>query len=92
MRVLLVEDEPETAKLLAKGLDRGRATRWMWRSTAWTAAASSSPRICDDLALRHAAGVEWLQLQQQIRKLGETPVLFLTTKDGIEDRLRGRAA
>jgi two-component system copper resistance phosphate regulon response regulator CusR len=30
----------------------------------------------------------WLLLQQ-IRQRGSTPVLFLTTKDGIEDRLRG---
>ena len=34
-------------------------------------------------------GLNGWQLLQQIRKLGETPVLLLTTRDGIEDRLRG---
>jgi two-component system copper resistance phosphate regulon response regulator CusR len=34
-------------------------------------------------------GLNGWQLLQQIRKLGDTPVLLLTTTDGIEDRLRG---
>ena len=33
-------------------------------------------------------GLNAWRLQQSIRKKGETPVLFLTTPEGIEDRLR----
>jgi two-component system copper resistance phosphate regulon response regulator CusR len=34
-------------------------------------------------------GLNAWKLQQAIRQKGETPVLFLTTPGGIEDRLRG---
>ncbi|MHC8289625.1 response regulator [Pseudomonas sp. XS1P51] len=89
MRVLLVEDEPEAAKLLAKGLSEasyavdvavnGMDGRRFIESGEYEL-------IILDVML---PGLNGWQLLQQIRKLGETPVLFLTTKDGIEDRLRG---
>ena len=89
MRVLLVEDEPETAKLLAKGLKEasylvdvalnGMDGRRFIESGEYQL-------IILDVML---PGLNGWQLQQQIRKLGETPVLLLTTEDGIEDRLRG---
>ena len=89
MRVLLVEDEPELASLLAKGLSEasyavdvavtGMAGRRFIESGEYEL-------IILDVML---PGLNGWQLLQQIRKLGDTPVLLLTTKDGIEDRLRG---
>ena len=89
MRVLFVEDEPETANLLANGLGEAGYTvdvalngmdgRRFIESGAYE-------MIILDVML---PGLNGWQLQQQIRKLGDTPVLFLTTRDGIEDRLRG---
>ncbi|MBV7511945.1 response regulator [Pseudomonas sp. PDM25] len=88
MRVLLVEDEPETAELLAKGLNEasysvdvavnGMDGRRFIESGEYEL-------IILDVML---PGLNGWQLLQQIRKLGDTPVLFLTTRDGIEDRLR----
>ncbi|SEC65893.1 two-component system, OmpR family, copper resistance phosphate regulon response regulator CusR [Pseudomonas mohnii] len=89
MRVLLVEDEPETAKHLANGLSEasyavdvavnGMDGRRFIESGEYEL-------IILDVML---PGLNGWQLLQQIRKLGETPVLLLTTRDGIEDRLRG---
>ncbi|AWM89654.1 response regulator [Pseudomonas sp. 31-12] len=89
MRVLLVEDEPEIAQRLANGLNEasyavdvalnGMDGRRFIESGEYQL-------IILDVML---PGLNGWQLQQQIRKLGDTPVLFLTTKDGIEDRLRG---
>ncbi|VVN84165.1 response regulator [Pseudomonas fluorescens] len=90
MRLLLVEDEPEAAKLLAQGLSEA--------SYAVDVAADGmqgrrfiEERPEYDLVILDVMlpGLNAWQLQQQIRKRGATPVLFLTTKDGIEDRLRG---
>jgi two-component system copper resistance phosphate regulon response regulator CusR len=89
MRVLLVEDEPETAKLLANGLSEA--------SYAVDVAVNGMDgrRFIEsgeyDLIILDVMlpGLNGWQLLQQIRKLGETPVLLLTTRDGIEDRLRG---
>ena len=89
MRVLLVEDKPGLAKLLANGLSEasfvvdvavnGMDGRRFIENGEYEL-------IILDVML---PGLNGWQLLQQIRKLGETPVLFLTTKDGIEDRLRG---
>jgi len=89
MRVLLVEHEPETAKRLAQGLSEasymvdvaanGMDGRRFVESGAYDL-------IILDVML---PGLNGWQLLQQIRQLGQTPVLFLTTTDGIEDRLRG---
>jgi two-component system copper resistance phosphate regulon response regulator CusR len=89
MRLLLVEDEPEIAKALAQGLseasytvdvaDNGMAGRRFIETVEYDL-------IILDVML---PGLNGWQLLQQIRQLGATPVLFLTTKDGIEDRLRG---
>ncbi|MEJ5058383.1 MULTISPECIES: response regulator [unclassified Pseudomonas] len=89
MRVLLVEDEPELAQLLANGLSEA--------SFAVDVAVHGMDgrRFIEDGTYEliildvMLPGLNGWQLLQQIRKLGDTPVLFLTTTDGIEDRLRG---
>jgi|SRR5207253_6075079 len=89
MRLLLVDDEPEVAKLLAQGLSEA--------SFAVDVAVDGMQgrRFIDeqpeyDLIVLDVMlpGLNAWQLLQQIRRRGATPVLFLTTRDGIEDRLR----
>lgn len=89
MRVLLVEDEPETARLLAKGLSEASYAVDMALNGMDGRRFIESGEyqlIILDVML---PGLNGWQLLQQIRKLGDTPVLLLTTTDGIEDRLRG---
>ena len=89
MRVLLVEHESETAQWMGRSLEEG----------GYTVEVAANGMA----ALRFVEGAEYdlvildvmlpgpnaWKLQQAIRQKGETPMLFLTTPDGIEDRLRG---
>lgn len=89
MRLLVVEDEAKTADFLAKGLrESGFAVDVALNGLdgRYFIEQQEYDLIILDVML---PGLNGWQLQQQIRKLGETPVLFLTTTDGIEDRLRG---
>lgn len=89
MRLLLVEYDLSTANLLAKGLgesgfmvdvaDNGLAGRHFVEEKAYDL-------IILDVML---PGLNGWQLLQLIRQRGNTPVLFLTARDAIEDRLRG---
>lgn len=89
MRLLLVEDEATTAELLAKGLGEAGFTvdvalngldgRYFIEQQAYDL-------IILDVML---PGLNGWQLLQLIRQRGTTPVLFLTARDAIEDRLRG---
>ena len=89
MRVLLVEDKPEDAKRLANGLNEASYAEDValngMDGRRYIESGEYALIILDVML----PGLNGWQLQQQIRKLGDTPVLFLTTKDGIEDRLRG---
>lgn len=90
MRLLLVEDEPELAKLLAKGLSEASyAVDVAVDGMQGRRLIEEQPEY--DLIILDVMlpGLNAWQLLQQIRQRGATPVLFLTTKDGIEDRLRG---
>ncbi|MFJ4132137.1 response regulator transcription factor [Pseudomonas sp. 2822-17] len=89
MQVLLVEDQPQLAQLMAQGLDEagfavevaanGMAAQRFVESTEYDL-------VILDVML---PGLNAWKLQQAIRHKGDTPVLFLTTPGGIEDRLRG---
>lgn len=89
MRVLLVEDEAKTAKFLAKGLGEsgfsvdvalnGLDGRYLIEQQAYDL-------VILDVML---PGLNGWQLLKLIRQRGATPVLFLTAKDAIEDRVRG---
>ena len=89
MQVLLVEDQPELAQHMAQGLSEagfgvevaanGMAAQRFVESTVYDL-------VILDVML---PGLNAWKLQQAIRQRGETPVLFLTTPGGIEDRLRG---
>ncbi|WP_282349518.1 heavy metal response regulator transcription factor [Pseudomonas sp. PS01301] len=89
MRVLLVEDEAKTADFLAKGLGEsgfsvdvalnGLDGRYLIEQQAYDL-------VILDVML---PGLNGWQLLKLIRQRGATPVLFLTAKDAIEDRVRG---
>jgi two-component system, OmpR family, response regulator len=90
MRVLVVEDEKKLGELLGRGLreegyaadvaDRGEAALWMARAVDYDA-------IVLDVML---PGVDGFDVCRRLRQDGVwTPVLMLTARDAIEDRVTG---
>lgn len=93
MRVLVVDDEPNLTELLSMAL---RYEGWEVRTAATGQAAVRAARefrpdaVALDMMLPDLDG---LQVLRRIR--GEdptTPVLFLTAKDAVEDRVAGLTA
>ena len=90
MRILVVEDEAKTAAYLRKGLaesgfvvevaDRGEAGLQM-------ALRGSYDLIILDVGLPERDG--WSILEELRREGTQTPVLFLTARDQVRDRVRG---
>jgi two-component system OmpR family response regulator len=89
MRVLVVEDEPELLSILARGLrEEGYAVdeaadgeEGLYKAVTWEYDA-----IVLDLMLPKLDGWGVLSRLRQKRK---TPVLILTARDAIKDRVRG---
>ena len=90
MRVLIVEDEERTAALVRRGLrergiaadlaGRGEDAVWMTRATAYDA-------VVLDVML---PGIDGFETCRQLRDQGTwAPVLLLTARDGVEDRVAG---
>jgi two-component system, OmpR family, response regulator len=90
VRVLVVEDEKKLGELLGRGLreegyaadvaDRGEAALWMAQAVDYDA-------IVLDVML---PGVDGLDVCRRLRRDGVwTPVLMLTARDAIEDRVSG---
>jgi len=89
MRVLVVEDEPDLLAILAQALredgyavdtaDNGRDA--LFKATAWNYDA-----VLLDLMLPQMDGWDVLA---KFRKEKSTPVLILTARDGVDDRVRG---
>ncbi|MEO8489282.1 response regulator [Pseudomonas sp.] len=89
MQVLLVEDQPQLAQRMAQGLNEaGFAVEVAANGMAALRFVESTEY---DLVILDVMlpGLNAWKLQQAIRLKGATPLLFLTTHDGIEDRLRG---
>ncbi|MBN2130361.1 MAG: response regulator transcription factor [Sedimentisphaerales bacterium] len=90
MRVLVIEDYRPLRQSLSKGL---REAGYAVDATGdgeeglWYATGSEYDAVVLDLML---PGVDGLQILQAIRSQGRTsPVLILTAKDTVEDRVRG---
>lgn len=89
MQVLLVEHELPLAQKMAQGLSEAGYT------VEVAANGMAAQRFVEsaqyDLVILDVMlpGLNAWKLQQAIRQKGETPLLFLTTPGGIEDRLRG---
>ena len=89
MRILVVEDEPELLRILAQALrEEGYAVdtaadgeEGIFRAESWDYDA-----IVLDLMLPKLGGMELLE---RLRRQKKTPVLILTARDTVTDRVRG---
>jgi two-component system OmpR family response regulator len=90
MRVLVVEDEPKMASLLARGLrEEGHAAdvAGSGEDALWMARAVDYDAIVLDVMLPGANGFETCRAL----RAGDvwSPVLMLTARDAVEDRIAG---
>ncbi|MFZ5531253.1 MAG: heavy metal response regulator transcription factor [Pseudomonadota bacterium] len=90
MRILIVEDEPKTGEYLKRGLaEAGYQVDWVQEGQAGLRQALSEEYelLILDVMLPGLSGWEVLKA---IRERGVTmPVLFLTARDQVEERVRG---
>ncbi|MDG3003931.1 response regulator transcription factor [Paludisphaera sp. Pla2] len=90
MKVLVVEDDEEIADFLVRGLrEEGFAVDWHATGPdGWQAMSQGS---CDLVVLDWwLPGIDGLTLLKRFRQSGhETPVLFLTARDAVSDKVRG---
>lgn len=89
MRLLLAEDEAHAGEYLVKGLgENGFVVDWVRNGMDALAHANASDYdlIILDVGL---PGIDGWTVLQEIRKRRQTPVLFLTARDRVEDRVRG---
>lgn len=90
MRILLVEDDPETGEYVSQGLrEEGHVLSWATDGQQGMIDASGSEW---DLLIvdRMVPEIDGLGVVRLLRGAGiETPVLFLTALDGIDDRVAG---
>jgi len=90
MKILLVEDDPVTGGYVSQGLrDEGHILSWATDGRKGMTEASGSEW---DLLIvdRMVPEIDGLRIVRLLREAGvETPVLFLTALDGIDDRVIG---
>lgn len=89
MRVLVIEDETKTGEYLKKGLEESGCVVDLAHNGIdglHLALEGSHDVIVLDVMMPRMDG--WSVLQQ-LREKKSTPVLFLTARDAIEDRVRG---
>jgi heavy metal response regulator len=89
MRILIVEDEAKTADYLHKGLSE---SGYLVEVASNGLDGQHLIQECEfDLIILDVMlpGLDGWQLLQIIRRKWQTPVLFLTARDAIEDRVRG---
>lgn len=90
MRILLVEDDALLGDALQAGLrEAGHAVDWLRDGAAAEAAlaAEQFAAIVLDLGLPRLSG---LDLLRRVRARGDrTPVIVLTARDAVDDRVRG---
>jgi two-component system, OmpR family, response regulator len=90
MRVLVVEDEPRVARLLKRGLEEeGHAVDIAGDGPEghWLATENPYAVIVLDVML---PGFDGFELCRKLRAAGVwTPVLMLTARDAVDDRVRG---
>lgn len=90
MRILVIEDEPKVARALRTGLDRAGyevVTAATGEEGFFLASSQSFDLILLDLML---PGRDGLEVLGTLRDRGvRTPVLVLTARDAVEDRVQG---
>ena len=90
MRILVVEDEPKTAAYLRKGLTEGGYVvdcAVDGEEGLHIATTSSYDLVILDVMLPRRDG--WSVLAELRRTGKQTPVLFLTARDQVHDRVKG---
>ena len=90
MRLLVIEDDPLLGDALAVGLRQlGHSVDWFVDGASADAALASAPydAVTLDLGLPGADGMAWLA---RWRRAGRTePILVLTARDAVEQRIAG---
>lgn len=89
MRVLVVEDEPDLRRAVVQSLlesgyavdEAANGPDGLFKATSWEYDA-----IVLDLML---PGLNGFELLQQLRRERTTPVLILSARDGVDDRIKG---
>jgi two-component system copper resistance phosphate regulon response regulator CusR len=92
MKILIIEDEPKTVAYLQKGLsEQGYRVDFAVDGVTGLHLAETSDydAIILDVMLPELDGVAVLS---QLRLRRDTPVIMLTARDGVDDRLKGLAA
>jgi two-component system OmpR family response regulator len=90
MRILVVEDELKMASLLLRGFRANGDAADIARTgedAIWMAAGTAYDAIVLDVML---PGIDGFETLTELRKQGRwTPVLMLTARDAVEDRIAG---
>ncbi len=89
MKILIIEDEPKTVDYLRKGLsEAGFVVDAAQNGTDGLHLAETGEYALVILDVM-MPGLDGWSVLRQLRLSKETPVLFLTAKDRVEDRVRG---
>lgn len=89
MKILIVEDEPKTADYLQKGLaEQGCTVDLAYNGIdgQHLALAHDYDVIVLDVML---PGIDGFSVLRTVRALKQTPVIMLTARDQVEDRIKG---
>src|SRR5262245_18432990 len=90
MRILLVEDEPRAAQVLAKGLrEQAYAVDHAknGRDALYQASLTDYDGIILDVMM---PGIDGLEVCREIRRTGSSvPILMLTARDAVDSRISG---
>jgi two-component system response regulator QseB len=90
MRLMIVEDDGQLGDALAEGMrQRGHAVDWFHDGATADAALAGAPfdAVVLDLGLPGRDGMEWLRRWRQAGR--QLPVLVLTARDAIDQRVAG---
>lgn len=90
LRILVIEDEKKTAAFIQKGLtEHGMLVELAadGETGLWMAQTGNYELIVLDVMLPRLDG--WLLIQKLREKSAQTPVIFLTARDSVQDRVRG---
>ncbi|MCB1958179.1 MAG: response regulator, partial [Rhodocyclaceae bacterium] len=90
MKILIIEDEPKTGDYLRQGLSEAGFTTDLMRNGAdglHAALTGDHDLIVLDVMLPGLSG--WQVLESLRSAQRDLPVLFLTARDQVEDRVRG---
>lgn len=92
MRILLIEDEPKMTSYLRKGLTEASYTVYIadnGEDGLFLALNEEFDLVVLDVML---PGIDGLKVLKELRKQKQTPVLLLTARDTVDDKVEGLEA